>query len=163
GWGGWGGWGRGRRAWPAPSRHPAEMGRKVRAQDEFAVETARLDAAVGLSDLIEGDPPGDARPDCASCQLAQEPPEVLPEPGGMLRPQQVDRIDAGALAAKQPLQQRLEILARQPHQDGERSTLRMHGRRVAVGAEGAAALGRGERAAITALADAVEDDVKPAR
>src|SRR5262249_29020110 len=76
---------------------------------------------------------------------------------------QVDRIDAGALAAKQPLQQRLEILARQPHQDGERSTLRMHARRVAVGAEQAAALERRERAAITALADAVEDDVKPAR
>jgi len=42
-------------------------------------------------------------------------------------------------------------------------TPRLHARRVAVGAEQAAALERCERAAITVLADAVEDDVEPAR
>ena len=42
-------------------------------------------------------------------------------------------------------------------------TLRLHARRVAIGAEQAAALERRERAAIAVLADAVEDDVEPAR
>ena len=41
--------------------------------------------------------------------------------------------------------------------------LRLHTRRVANGTEQAAALERGERAAIALLADAVEDDVEPAR
>ena len=30
---------------------------------------------------------------------SKEPLEVLPEPGGMLRPHQVDRIEAGTLAS----------------------------------------------------------------
>ena len=42
-------------------------------------------------------------------------------------------------------------------------TLRLHARRVAIGTEQAAALERRERAAIAVLADAVEDDVEPAR
>ncbi len=120
-----------------------------------------------LAVVLDGQPGraglGDARPDGASCQHAEEPLEVFPEPGGMLRPHQVDRVDAGALAAKQPLQQRLEILARQPHQDGERATLRLHARRVAIGAKQAAALERRERPAIAVLADVVEDAVEPAR
>jgi len=41
--------------------------------------------------------------------------------------------------------------------------VRLHARRVAVGAEQAAALERRERAAIALLADAVEDDVEPVR
>src|SRR5262245_3893217 len=81
----------------------------------------------------------------------------------MLRPHQIDRIDAGALAIKQPLAERLEILLRQPHQDSERTTVRLDARGVPISAEHAAALERRERGAIAALADAVEDDVKSAR
>jgi hypothetical protein len=35
--------------------------REVRAENELALETARLETTVWLSDLIEGDPLGDAR------------------------------------------------------------------------------------------------------
>ena len=42
-------------------RHPVASRRKVRAQDELALETARRETAVRLGDLIEGDPLGDAR------------------------------------------------------------------------------------------------------
>src|SRR5690349_3618997 len=84
-------------------RYPVASRREPRAQDELALETACLETAVRLDDLIEGDPLGDARPDGASCQEAEEPLQVLPEPGGMSRPHHVDRVDAGALAAKQPL------------------------------------------------------------
>jgi hypothetical protein len=35
--------------------------REVRAQNELALETTRLETTVWLSDLIEGDPLGDAR------------------------------------------------------------------------------------------------------
>jgi hypothetical protein len=52
--------------------------REVRAQDELALE-----ATVCLGDLIEGDPLGDARPDGASRQQAEEMLQVLAEPGGM--------------------------------------------------------------------------------
>ena len=69
-------------------RHPVASRREVRAQDELALETARFETAVCLGDLIEGDPLGDARPDGASCQQAEEPLQVLPEPGGMSRPHQ---------------------------------------------------------------------------
>jgi hypothetical protein len=41
--------------------------------------------------------------------------------------------------------------------------LRLHARRVADGAEQAAALERRERTAIAVLPDAVEDDIEPAR
>jgi hypothetical protein len=44
-------------------RHPVASRREVRAQDELALETARLKTAVCLGDLIEGYPLGDARPD----------------------------------------------------------------------------------------------------
>ncbi len=44
------------------------IAREVRAQDEFALETARLETAVCLGDLVEGDPLGDARLDGATCQ-----------------------------------------------------------------------------------------------
>jgi hypothetical protein len=37
--------------------------REVRARDELALETVRIETAVCLGYLIEGDPPGDARPD----------------------------------------------------------------------------------------------------
>src|SRR5262249_17873150 len=47
--------------------------REVRAQDELALETARLETTVCLDDLIKGDPLSDARPDGAGCQQAEEP------------------------------------------------------------------------------------------
>src|SRR5439155_15291817 len=89
----------------ARRRHPVASRREVRAQDELAVETARLETAVCLGNLIEGDPLSDARPDGASCQQAEEPLKVLPEPVGMSRPHHIDRVDAEALAARQPTQQ----------------------------------------------------------
>ena len=73
---------------------------------------------LSLGDLIEGDPLGGARPDGASCQQAEEPLQVLPEPGGMSRPHHVDRVDVNALAAGQPAQHPPpEIHARQHHHD----------------------------------------------
>ena len=84
---------------------PVASWREVRAQHKLAVETARLETAVCLGDLIEGDALGDARPDGASCQQAEEPLQILPEPGGMPRPHRIDRVDADALAAGEPAQQ----------------------------------------------------------
>src|SRR5689334_17936535 len=55
---------------------------EVRAQYELAVETAGLETAVCLRDLIEADPLGDARPDGASRQQAEEP---LQNPPGTTR------------------------------------------------------------------------------
>ena len=49
-------------------QHPVASRRELRAQDEFARETARLETAVCLGDLIEGDPLGDTRPDTPSLQ-----------------------------------------------------------------------------------------------
>src|SRR5215831_947525 len=77
----------------------------------------------------------------------------------MSRAHHVDRVEKGASAARQPPPQ---IEARYPHQHGEHATLRLHTRRVAIGAEQAAALERRERAAISVLRDAVKDDVEPA-
>jgi len=79
--------------------------RQGRAQDELAVEAARLETAVCLSDLIEGDPFGDAWPNGISCQQPEEPLQVLQEPGGTSRPHSIDRVDADPLAAGQPTQQ----------------------------------------------------------
>ena len=45
--------------------------RKVRAQDELAAETSRLETTVCLGDLIEGDPLSDAWSDGVSCQQAE--------------------------------------------------------------------------------------------
>src|SRR6266699_5923231 len=104
-------------------RHPVASRRKVRAQDELALETARLETAVCLGDLIEGDPPGDTGPNGATCQQAEEPLQVLPEPGGMPRPHHVDRVEAGTLAARQEPPQ---IQARNGHEDGEHALLRLH-------------------------------------
>jgi len=61
--------------------------RRFRAQDELALETARLEMSVRLGDPIEGDPLGDARLNGASCQQAEELLQVLPEAGGMTCPQ----------------------------------------------------------------------------
>src|SRR5262249_56096179 len=80
------------------SRYPVALGRKVRAQNELALETARFKTAVCLDDFIEGNPLGDARPDGASCQHPQEPLQVLPQPAGMPSPHRIDRVDADALA-----------------------------------------------------------------
>src|SRR5215471_9004468 len=138
--------------------------REVRAQHELAVETARLETAVCLGDLIEGDALGDAWPDGASCQQTEEPLQILPEPRGMPRPHRIDRIDADALAAGEPAQQPPpQVHARDPYQHGRQTMLRLHPRRVAVSAEQAAALQRRKRPAIAVLADAVEDNVEPAR
>jgi hypothetical protein len=49
-------------AWLALRQHPVAPRRELRAQDELALETARLETAVCLGDLIEGDPLGDTRP-----------------------------------------------------------------------------------------------------
>src|SRR5262249_23741788 len=107
---------------------------------------------------------GDARPDGASCQHAEESLQVLPEPGGMPSPHRIDRVDADALAARQPTQQPPPYIhAPNPHQDGGQATLRLDARRVAIGAEQATTLKGREGAAIAVLADAVEDDVEPAR
>src|SRR5438128_1333212 len=100
------------RTWPgrkgaraARRRHSVASRRKVRAQNKLALETARLETAVCLGDLIEGDALGDARPDGASFQQTEEALQVLPEPGRMSRPHCIDRVDAGALAGRQPLAQ----------------------------------------------------------
>ena len=82
-------------------RHPIGTQREVRAQNELTVETTRLKAAVCLGDLIEGEPLGDPRSDGASCQEAEEPLQVLPEPIGTSRPHYVDRIETGALPGTQ--------------------------------------------------------------
>src|ERR1044071_9981552 len=81
----------------------------------------------------------------------------------MSSPYRIGRIEAEALAAGQPAQQAApQIHARQPHQRREQTMLRIHMRRVAVGAEQAAAFERRKRAAIAVLANAVEDNVEPA-
>src|SRR6516162_6416111 len=101
--------------------------RKLRAQDELAVETAGLDTAVCLGDPIEGDPLGNAWPDGASCQQSEQPLQILPEPGRVLCPHQVDRIEAGAFSAGQPSP---EIEAPDPHQHGRHSALRLDAGRI---------------------------------
>ena len=83
-------------------RHSVASLPEVRAQDELALEAARLETAVCLGDLIEGDPLGDARLDGARCQQPEEPLQVLPEPGGMSRPHRIDRVETGTLATRQP-------------------------------------------------------------
>ena len=50
--------------------------REVRAQHELALETARLETAVRLGDLIERDPLGDTGSDGASRQQAEEPLQI---------------------------------------------------------------------------------------
>src|SRR5262245_37185023 len=75
---------------------------RIRAQDELALETARLETAVCLGDLIERDPLGDTGSDGASCQQAEEPLQIFPEPGGMSRPHHIDRVAAGTLTDTQP-------------------------------------------------------------
>src|SRR5262249_43570284 len=123
------------------SRYPVALGRKVRAQNELALETARFETAVCLDDFIEGNPLGDARPDGASCQHAEESLQVLPEPGGMPPPHPIDRVDADALPTRHPTQQPPPYIhARNPHQDGGQATPRLDARRVAIGAEQAARL-----------------------
>ena len=94
--------GRGRGARLAPRRHPVAARREVRAQDELALETARFETAVGLGDLVEGDALGDARPDGAGFQQAEEPFQILLEPGGMQRPHRIDRVEPATLTAREP-------------------------------------------------------------
>src|SRR5262249_26005507 len=137
---------------------PAQQ--EVRAKDELAIETAGLETTVCLGDLIEGDALSDARPDGASCQQAEEPLQVLTKPGGMSRPHHVDRVAAGTPAARQPPP---KIQAHHPNQQGEYATRRLHARRVAVGAEQAAALERRQRASKAILADTIEHDVEAVR
>src|SRR3954463_13479471 len=62
-----------REAWLALRRHPIASRWEIRAQDKFALKAARLETVMCLGDLIEGDPLGDARPDGAGCQQAEEP------------------------------------------------------------------------------------------
>ena len=81
------------------SWHPVALRGEVWAENELAVETARLETAVCLGYLVERDPLGDARPNGPSCQQPEEPLQVLPEPRRMSRPHDVYRVDAEALAA----------------------------------------------------------------
>src|SRR5262245_22941084 len=82
----------------------------------------------------------------------------------MARAHCIDRVDVEALAARQPAQQLPpQIQLCNPRQDGGQTTLRLYTRRVAVGAEQAAVLERCERTAIAVLANAVKNDVEPAR
>ena len=76
--------------------------REVRAQYELALETARLETAVRLGDVIEGNPLGDARPDGANRQQGEESLQILPEPVGVSRSHHVDRVEAGTFAARPP-------------------------------------------------------------
>src|SRR5262245_26413701 len=78
----------------------------------------------------------------------------------MARPHHIDRVEAGSLATRQPPPQ---IQARNPHQYGEHAMTVLHTSRVPNGTEPATAGERCDRTAITVLADAVEDDVEPAR
>jgi hypothetical protein len=71
-------------------RHPVAPRWQVRAQHQLAFETARLDSAVCIGDLVEGDPLGDARPYSVSGQQAREPLQILVEPGGMSRSHRID-------------------------------------------------------------------------
>src|SRR5262245_13262709 len=112
-----------------------------------------------LGDFIEGDPFGDARPDGATRQQIEELLQVLFEPGRMSCPHHIDGVEAGTLAARQPPP---KIQTRNPHQDAEHAALCLHARRVADGAEKAAALERRERTSIAILADPVEYDIEPA-
>src|SRR5690349_342013 len=64
--------------------------RQIRAQNYLALETSGFETAVCLGDLLEADPLGDSRPNGAGCQKAEEPLQVLPEPGGMSCPHGVD-------------------------------------------------------------------------
>ena len=83
---------------------PDSARREIRAENEPALEAARLETAVRVGDLIERDPLGDARADRAGRQHPKELPEVLLEPDRMSRPHQIDREDADALAPRQPTQ-----------------------------------------------------------
>src|SRR5437764_10771676 len=113
-----------------------------------------------FGDVVERYSPDDARLDSAVCQQAEEPLQVFSEPGGMSRAHHVNRVEAGTLVARQPSP---KIKTCYPHQDSEHPTLRLRARRVTNGAEQAAALERGKRAAIAVLADAVEDHIESIR
>src|SRR5215217_4558152 len=89
---------------------------EVRAQDELSCETARFQPTMRLGNPIERDPLGDAGPDGARREQAKEMLQVLPEPGGMACPHDIDRVEAGMLAARQ---QPPQIQARNRYQDGE--------------------------------------------
>src|SRR5215467_15147108 len=77
----------------------------------------------------------------------------------MACPHNIDRVELGTLATRQPPP---EIQARNPHQHRQHTTLRLYTRRIAISAEQTTALECGERAAIAALTDAIEDDLKSA-
>ena len=50
---------------------------ELRAQDELPLEAARLEPAVCLGDLIEGNPLGNARADGTRCQQTQNVYRIL--------------------------------------------------------------------------------------
>jgi hypothetical protein len=81
---------------------PVAARRQVRAQDQLALETARLEAAVCVGDFIERDPLRDAWPDGVACQHAEQLLEVFSEPRRMACPHRIDRVKADGLAARQP-------------------------------------------------------------
>src|SRR5262249_16797413 len=62
-----------------------------------AVETALLETAMCIGDLIEGDPLGDARPDGVGCQHPEEPLQVFPKPDGVSCAHCVDGVDSQPL------------------------------------------------------------------
>src|SRR3954452_5767321 len=78
----------------------------------------------------------------------------------MSGPHRIDWVKAGPLAAGQ---QPPQIEARNLNQYREHAAPCLHARREADGAEQAAALKRRIRAAIAIFANAIDDDVEPAR
>src|SRR5215469_12960555 len=76
----------------------------------------------------------------------------------MSRAHHVDRVKEGVSTTRRPAPQ---IQTCYPRQHREHPALRLNARRVAVGAEQAPLLERSERAAISVLRHAVEDNVEP--
>src|SRR6516225_10314543 len=78
----------------------------------------------------------------------------------MSRPHHIDRVKAGTLPVGQ---QPPQVQTRNLDHDRKHATLCLYARREADGAEQAAALERRIRAAIAVFANAVDDNVEPAR
>src|SRR5262249_56121485 len=74
----------------------------IREQAKLALKAARFETAMRLRDLAKRDPPGDARPDRATCQQLEQVRQILLEPGRVSRPHRVDRVEIDSLAARQP-------------------------------------------------------------
>jgi len=144
----------------AATRHPIARRRQLGAQDELAVDTARLETAVRVGDFVERDALGDARLDGVIRQHCEQPFQIFAEPRGVSCAHQIDRVDVGTLAFRQAHRQALQVLSPKPRQNLERTTLRLHAGGVAKCAEQTAALERRPGAPEASFTDAVEHDVE---